>query len=368
MATNLAYYPLSRKTADPIGNLAPQSLQVINCRFDASQSYVNPSPGAQVATPYPNTGTNVDYGIREGEIVFTFRGSLGFDQPHVRACLNNITIDALNDDMALAKIRDSIVIVGFSTKTCSVNSTNINHTEAPVAANSGHITILNVSNYTTVPGDVLIWCLPNRTERGSQTPVDGSSAMSPMRRVIEPVPLRILMSPFMERAHGRGIIEDQRKHSQMLISNNEMIELSMQTAFKTFLKRIIAHYRTYEAAGVPLNDYRIDIHERGSQNGIPNNIYRNQVAFNNVFEDNAFDARLSDFITCMYKDNRQDNKPSALIEDIFCHMLPLVATVENMIMSRRVAHVTRGSVPGKRQDISIQLGPSSVTKRLYGGF
>lgn len=360
MAGNLAYYPLSRKTADPIGSLAPQSLQVINCRFDATQAFVNHSPGQNSKTPYSNTGTDVDYGIREGELVFTFRNQLGFDHPHVRACLNNISIEALTDGAALTKLRESIVIIGVSTKTCSVNSININHTEAPVAAIAGHLTVLNVSMYTTIPGDVLIWCLPHPgVNRGTQAPVDGSSAMSPLRRVLEPVPLRVLMEPFSTRNAGNVLTRQQRENSAKLFTDNDMLEFGLQHAFKNFLLHVMMHHGMFEAGGAGIATKARNADENG-------HMYDNQAGYDAMLGD--IKQQVDGFMGIMVHENNGVKKPSAVLDDIVCSLLPLVGAINQMVTSRRVAHVTRGAVPGKRHDVSIQLGPSSATKRMHGGF
>lgn len=361
MSTNLAYYPLSRKTADPIGDTQHQSLQVINCRFDASQSYVDHSPSPLSKTPYKNTGSEVDYGMREGELLFTFRGSLGFDQPIARACLNNISINALTTEIALTKLFDSIVILGFCTKTCSVNSLNIKLTEAPVAAVSGHITALNVSKYTTIPGDVLIWCLPSLT-RGSQTPVDGSSAMSPLRRVPEPVPLRILMEPFAARNAGNAMTAEQRATSAMLFSNSDMLEFGMQHALEKFVRQLSAHLVFAETLGEI--QYQESVNVRGA--GDKGKLYNNEDGYTDavIQSDNSVNA----FMKGLSKKVDGVFAPTAVLEELICNLMPLVGCMNQMITARRVAHVTRGSVPGKRHDISIQLGPISATKRLHGGF
>lgn len=393
MAAPLSFYSLGRRGADSIGNLIPQSLQVINCRYDFTQADVNDESSKTLLIPYRITNSEQDYGIREGEILFVAKGTLSAGQPVVRSCLNGMMVTCATPDKAWLALDDAIVPIGFSTKTCNVNTINIRHTESPIAAVSGHMTVLNSSIYPTHTGDILIWCLPDAGRMGSQCPIDGSSSMSAMRRIVEPVPLRMLMVPFMNGTASRD-------HGSKLISSKKLAFLGQTEKLRELLTEVVFHvdcallmhsvpedddlqmtrltrnvWRTYLPQGCDA--------QRGTQDGARAAYLLLDAEGDRDYSEaelspdaeselrRAAELKVRLMLRRLVKPLPNDANaavPTRALERLVRKMVPMAAIVNQMIAARKVARVTRGGAPGKTHDISIDFGANSSAGKFMGGF
>lgn len=362
MANSLAYHSFGRHTGETLGHLVPQSLQVFNCLYDISQAVVISSPSPTARIPYRHTGSDVDFGIREGEIVFAIRGTLGSGQLSVRSCLNNISVNSATEEDALLKLEDHIVHLGVSISTCNVNSLNIKCTPSPAVTASGLMTMLNSCSHTTMPGDILIMCMPD-VNRNSQCPTDGSSSMTALRRIIEPVPLRVLLDPFLKNTGGNAATRKlfPNKRLLMLGDNNRhfrnlLIEVNVWSA--------VVNRQVVNAAGFNVGT---DNEKADRFFDFDNPDQRDIDYPNNVMEEvrDTVTTRVDRLLICMM--SRDKTKSSKALERIVKALVPVSMLVHQMCTAKMCGRVIRGGLPGRNHDVSISFGVNGATERVLGG-
>jgi hypothetical protein len=360
------------------GDLVPQALQLLNCQFPANQierERQDASSGL-VTSVYPAPNNTNDYMVGTGEILFSLRDSTDYGQ-HIsaRSALNGIP-SAGSGDAQLKSLRDKIVILGLSEKTCTVHNNVISHTESPVAVVAGHMSMLNCSLFTTVVGDILIAVLPDPKRKQTQAPSDGSMAITSLRRIHEPVPLRMLVSPFLNGTSDAHLFES-------LFSPSIISSFFHHKHFKDFFIAACCHYTALNfnptpriptpAKTAPIAEKKEatrKIAQRNFQAWSKNgNLY--SVKPEQVYTKEAFDEyketkkefeteQLGEQMLCALVKNSDEAHP--IMVDMMRYLIPLSCKLVSILLSNKVARVTRGSTPGKMQDVVVELSPFSMGK------
>lgn len=362
---------LSGNSSITNGELAPQSLQVINCTY-ASQQIERDMKGGSMgpaADPLyrPSSDPN-DHMIAFGDVLFQLKNmSGGFGNPIVRSSLQGIVPQGVppppgsDTDLRIGTLMDDIIIVGFSGKTCIPNQRALSHTENPIALVCGHITIVNVSQDEWRAGDTLIACLPAKGRINTQAPNDGSLNVTALRRVVEPVPLRTLMAPI--RA-GKATTEQFHR----VVSRNKLQSFIKSRAVNELIESIAFHLSVFIQAGAGVtDDQRREMLKEftGSMESERSGAYTQTTVLTAAMLAVAkTDSKKAAAYMTKWMD-LDSNKPTQASVDVMASVLRLSSLTTSLLSHRTLGRVTRGCRPGAKGDVSIGLGAFNINETNF---
>jgi hypothetical protein len=351
------------------GKVVHQSLQIINCSFAASQidKELKGNGGLPGARPpiYAHTGSPNDFSVIEGELVFALSSDTGgVGNIPVRSALNGVPSTGATQEAQIAALMDKLVVVGFAGKTSVASQKALSLTEAPVALVGGQISAPNVTQEEWYTGDILIWTLPHPNRSSTQAPIDGSIQVTAQRRVIEPVPLRCLMRPFVEG----NVTPEQFKR---VVPMDKLQSFTKSGALHRFIRCIVFHALVHQRY---ITQIEFNAGDLPAQNVLRAERLLTFLQFNGalpadrgamygrgplltaarvVADIASADAIANSMIELL---DRGINEPTFAAADIMTSLLGLTPLTTSLLSSREVARVLKGARPGFDGDISITFG------------
>lgn len=353
------------------GQLAPQSLQVINCTYASQQIELEMKglSGGPLADPLykPSSSIN-DHMVAFGEVLFQLKNMVGgYGNPVVRSSLQGIVPPGTAPgpgnpiDHRIGDLMDEIVIIGLAGKTCIPNQRVLSHTENPVALVGGHVTIVNVSPDEWRTGDTLIACLPKKDRINTQAPNDGSLQVTALRRIIEPVPLRTLMAPILK---GTAKAEDFHR----VVSHRKLQSFIKSRAFYELVRSIAFHASVWSLVGAATDDERTAMLNEfnGTMEANRKNQYTIVPGKLSAANLDTAETQSNAFATYMNKwMDRNSGQPTQAAADIMSNILRVSSVTTSLLSSRTLGRVTRGCRPGNEGDVTINLGMYNLNETSF---
>ncbi len=352
------------------GQLAPQSLQVINCTYASQQIELEMKglSGGPLADPLykPSSSIN-DHMVAFGEVLFQLKNMVGgYGNPVVRSSLQGIVPPGTAPgpgnpiDYRIGDLMDEIVIIGLAGKTCIPNQRVLSHTENPVALVGGHVTIVNVSPDEWRTGDTLIACLPKKDRINTQAPNDGSLQVTALRRIIEPVPLRTLMAPILK---GTAKAEDFHR----VVSHRKLQSFIKSRAFYELIRSIAFHVMVFTTTATASADERIAM--LNAFNGTMDANRKNHYTIVAPLTDNKLNSAITDSKAVADYMNkfmdRDSGQPTQAAADIMANILRVSSVTTSLLGARTLGRVTRGCRPGNEGDVTINLGMYNLNETSF---
>jgi hypothetical protein len=340
------------------GFLAPQALQLIDCSFPSGQieNEMNPTTKPNCKPLFPPSTSIQDYMVSEGEVCFSLSNPIErAGNIPARTALNGLVVKGSTSSEQLAYFYDNLVIIGLAHKTCTVNDRVLSHTENPVAAVGGSMTILNVTKYDYRTGDILIATVPSFTRGSSQAPKDGSMEITAYRRVLEQVPLRCIVTPLI-----KGTMKPDE--FEQIMPHKKMVSIIKSKVFRDMLRTVF--YHAY-ALGHLSTKADPEKYIKSLKDG-PDDFHKSKKAqydtatytdIDTVITDAMVETNVDKIMKVLDKLDEHSFLPAY---DLIRSMMGIGMITASTLYSRQTARVIRGSTPGTTSDVSIRLGNYNI--------